>query len=259
LDRAREEVIKLLDFLTEDFGFSRKDMTTCFSGHRGYHVHLRADDAKILSSDERKEIVDYILGLGFDPSLHTDLFAGRMDLEMPNMNVQGWQGRINRGIYAILTEASEDEMARWGISRRIARTIANRRDEFAQWIGEQTRTPPGGIGPATWKTIIQKAVEEGGAKIDTVVTTDVHRLIRLPETLNAKTGFKAVEINSIESFDPFRDAIVFKGEETVYVRDAPQFRVGDQSLGPYVDRTVTMPSAAAILLMAKGKALPRRS
>lgn len=118
--------------------------------------------------------------------------------------------------------------------------------------------PPDGVGPTTWKAIIQKAVEEGSAKIDTVVTTDVHRLIRVPETLNAKTGFKTVEINSIERFDPFRDAIVFEGEETVYVRDAPQFRIGDQSFGPYLDKTVTIPSAAAILLVAKGKALPRR-
>jgi len=259
LERAREEVIKLLGFLTEDFGFSRKNMTICFSGHRGYHVHLRADEAKSLSSDERKEIVDYILGLGFDPNLHTDLLDRRIDPGIPSIENQGWQGRIHKGIYEILTETSEDELVKWGISRRIAKAISNKRDEFAsKWIGEQRKIPPDGVGPTTWKTIIQKAVEEGSAKIDTVVTTDVHRLIRVPETLNAKTGFKTVEINSIERFDPFRDAIVFEGEETVYVRDAPQFRIGDQSFGPYLDKTVTIPSAAAILLVAKGKALPRR-
>jgi DNA primase small subunit len=258
LERAKEEVIKLLDFLMNDFGFSRKNMIICFSGHRGYHVHLRADEVRSLDSDMRKEIVDYVLGLGFDSDLHPDLLRGNLYPADQNIKDRGWRGRIYRGTYEILTENSEDELVNMGLDRRMARSIVRRRDEFAStWIGEQ-KVPPSGISPTKWKTVIQKAVELGGGKVDTVVTTDVHRLIRLPETLNAKTGFKAMEVNSIESFDPFGDAIAFEGEETVYVRDAPQFRVGDQSFGPYLDKTVTIPSAAAILLVAKGKALPRR-
>jgi DNA primase small subunit len=150
-------------------------------------------------------------------------------------------------------------MVQWGITRKIAKALVSRRDELASmWMGKQGKIPPDGVGPVTWRTIIQKAVERESARVDTVVTTDIHRLIRLPETLNAKTGFKAVEINSIDSFDPFRDAVVFEGEEEVYVRDAPQFRIVDQNLGPYEDEVVTVPSTAAVLLVAKGKALPRR-
>ena len=259
LERAREEVIKLLDFLTEDFGFSQEDMRVCFSGHRGYHVNLRAKEARTLGSDERKEIVDYIMGLGFDPSLHADLLDKRIGPGAHSIEERGWRGRVHRGIYEILTETSEDEMAQWGITRKIAKALVSRRDELASmWIGKQGKIPPDGVGPVTWRTIIQKAVERESARVDTVVTTDIHRLIRLPETLNAKTGFKAVEINSIDSFDPFRDAVVFEGEEEVYVRDAPQFRIVDQNLGPYEDEVVTVPSTAAVLLVAKGKALPRR-
>jgi len=259
LERAKEEVIKLLDFLTEDFGFSRKDMTVCFSGHRGYHVHLRAEEARDLGGDERKEIVDYVLGLGFDPDLHLDFLDRRVALAELQTGDLGWQRRVARGLYEILTEASEDELASWGINRRVAKTISRRREEFASlWIGEKAGKPPNGVGPATWRRIIQKAVERESVKVDTVVTTDIHRLIRIPETLNGKTGFKAAEISSIETFDPFSDAIAFKGEEKVHVREAPQFRIGNQTFGPYVDKVVTMPSAAALLLVSKGKASVRR-
>ena len=254
LERAKEEVIKLLDFLGEDFGFLRRDITICFSGHRGYHVHLRADEARGLDSDERKEIVDYVLGLGFAPELHPDLLDGGRPLE-GQIAASGWPRRVARGLYEILTETSEDELASWNINRRVAKTIDRSREELAStWIGERTWKLPQGVGPGTCRILVQKAVERESAKVDTVVTTDIHRLIRIPETLNGKTGFRAAEVSSIESFDPFSDAIAFKGEETVHVREAPQFRIGNQTLGPYVDKVVTLPSAAAVLLLSKGKA-----
>jgi len=257
-ERAREEVIKLLDFLTEDFGFSRRGMSVCFSGHRGYHVHLRDDEARDLGSDERKEIVDYVMGMGFDPNAYSGVLEESSGPSEHNPEHHGWLGRIRRGAYEILTETSESELVNWGINRRIAKAITSRRDEFSSaWIGEPTSRHPEGVGSTTWKIIIQKAVERESATVDTVVTTDIHRLIRLPETLNAKTGFKAMEINNIESFDPFKDAIAFEGQEPVYATDVPQFRIGDQTLGPYAKQTITVPSAAAILLIAKGKAVPR--
>jgi len=259
LERAKEEVIKLVDFLAEDFGFSRRDITTCFSGHRGYHVHVRAEEVKSLDSDERKEIVDYVTGLGFDLNLHEGLLDRKSSPEGSYVEDRGWRGRVARGLYEILTKTSEDEMASWRIKRRVAKTIAEKRDEFASlWIAEKVEEFPEGVGPTTWRLLIQKAVERESVKVDTVVTTDTHRLIRIPETLNGKTGFRAAEVSSIERFDPFSDAVAFKGEETVYVKEAPQFRVGNECLGPYSDTVVTIPAAAALLLISKGKASPRR-
>jgi DNA primase small subunit len=95
------------------------------------------------------------------------------------------------------------------------------------------------------------------AKIDTVVTTDIHRLIRLADTLHGKTGFLKVEfpVSTTASFDPFKDAIAFKeGTATVNVSDAPEFRLGDELFGPYRDKKVELPTAAAVLLICKGRA-----
>jgi DNA primase small subunit len=111
-----------------------------------------------------------------------------------------------------------------------------------------------------WKNVIEKALTLMAlpAKIDTVVTTDIHRLIRMPETLNGKTGLKAamVGLDRLEEFDPFSEPAVFEGLQAVQVMEAPPVRIRDQTFGPFSDEKVELPMSAAVLLVAKGVATP---
>ena len=50
LEASKIEAIKLIDMLTEDFGFSSNDLTVAFSGHRGYHVHVESKLVRELDS-----------------------------------------------------------------------------------------------------------------------------------------------------------------------------------------------------------------
>jgi len=93
--------------------------------------------------------------------------------------------------------------------------------------------------------------------VDTVVTTDIHRLIRLPATLHGKTGLKKVEftIASLDDFDPFKSATAFRGgSEIIFVSKAPEFRLGDEAFGPFRNERVELPTAAAALLICKKRA-----
>jgi DNA primase small subunit len=116
------------------------------------------------------------------------------------------------------------------------------------------------INERVWRNIVEKAMSLVAlpAKIDTVVTTDIHRLIRMPGTLNGKTGLKAamVALDRLEDFDPFYEPVVFDGNQMVEITDAPELRLRDQTFGPYVDQKVELPLAAAVLLVAKGVAFP---
>jgi len=51
LERGREEVLKLIELLESDFGFS--DFDVFFSGGRGYHVHVYDDGVEALSKKTR--------------------------------------------------------------------------------------------------------------------------------------------------------------------------------------------------------------
>ncbi len=109
----------------------------------------------------------------------------------------------------------------------------------------------------SWKRIFNKIVDENAVKVDTVVTTDTHRLIRLPETLHGKTGFRAVkmDIDRLEDFDPFIEALAWEGEKKVFILEAPKFRIGSEEFGPYKKERVNLPIVGAVLLICKGKAI----
>jgi len=261
LSKARTEAIKLVNMLERDFGLSKNDMTAFFSGHRGYHVHVRADEVKQLNDTERKEIVDYALGLGLDPNLQRirQGTSKSMIFEAGDISDTGWRGRLERGLLEIINSSDERELADLGLRRRAIKDIIETREQlskeqFAAIIWKTFYA----MGPKTWQKIVERAIHESSVKIDTVVTTDIHRLIRLAGTLNGKTGLKVVNapLTSLERFDPFKEAVAFTGEDTVYIKEAPQFRLGEEVFGPYQKEKRTLPRAAAILLVCKGKAVP---
>ena len=265
---AKEEVLKLLEFLAEDFGINSDQMHVFFSGHRGYHLHLISDELKGLDDVQRREIVDYVMALGLDPAeqgLYQDLLDSKHPFIVgPDLTDPGWRGRLARGVYQILTEWSQNSLVELGFTRGAAVQIVSDRDRIKAewsrkmlWSSLQDRWK---INERVWRNIVEKAMSLVAmpAKIDTVVTTDIHRLIRMPETLNGKTGLKAttIDLNHFEEFDPFYEPVAFEGKQMVEVTEAPELRLRGQAFGPYVDQRVELPMAAAVLLIAKGVAFP---
>lgn len=261
LNSAKSEAIKLLDILQEDFGFSKSELYVFFSGHRGYHIHVEADTIKTLDSAARKEIVDYVSGIGFDfYHFINKQTKTRISLLFEQSVNFGWLKRLKEGLRAFLADAKEDDLKKIGLRRTTINSIIQKRNgllkglndiNFGDWYNFK------GIGSKTFEKLVEHVLTIESAKIDTVVTTDVHRLIRLPETLNSKTGFRKarVSLSRIEDFDPFKDAIAFKkGEVEVLVLDAPKFRIGDEIFGPYKNKKIELPIAAALLLVCRGRA-----
>ena len=223
LDEAKKEVMKLVDVLISDFGLQPKDLSSYFSGHRGYHLHVNSKQTRMLEDNERREIVDYLLGIGLDLQLDKIRQSNYMEiLKELKLEKFGWKGKIAKEIQYLedIDKAPIKSKARY------------------------------------YKENIKRIIEENSIGIDTVVTTDTHRLIRMPESLHGKTGFRAVEvdINRIEEFDPFKEAIAWKGKESIFVLEAPKFRMGEEEYGPYEKEKVDLPTPAAILLLCKNKA-----
>jgi len=259
LASAKLETIKLLDMLTRDFGFHEKEIRTFFSGQRGYHIHIESKTVKTLDSIARKEIVDYVSGLGLETALHG---LDGNDLRNLGVNDSGWRGRIAKGMDNFILNAGPDDYKNIGLERpsatSIMKAITNNKDAILKSLsGSQPWKAIKGIGPETWKRIIEHSAKQQTANVDTVVTTDIHRLIRVTDALHGKTGLKKVEFPAaaIDSFDPFKGAIAFKaGTTTVFVSNAPEFRLGDETFGPYQNQKVDLPTAAAVLLICKKRA-----
>jgi hypothetical protein len=62
-------------------------------------------------------------------------------------------------------------------------------------------------------------------------------------------------VNRLPNFDPFMEAVAFKESAAkVIVSSAPEFRLGEDTFGPFTNEKVELPTAAAILLICKGRA-----
>jgi DNA primase small subunit len=155
-----------------------------------------------------------------------------------------------------ILSATKEDLKNAGIGNystvlRSKELIVKRGIEEGRWSSVK------GVSIGTWRKLAEYVKDLESAKIDTVVTTDTHRLIRMDGTLHGKTGLKKVEFpaNRLEGFDPFKEAVAFKeGAVKVIVSDVPEFRLGGSVLGPYKNQTVEVPTAAAVLLICKGRA-----
>jgi DNA primase small subunit len=178
----------------------------------------------------------------------------------PAVHDLGWRGRLARGVFEFITESNAEQFEAIGVRRETADKILSHREIL---IRLQGKMPPwrafSRIGTEVWQGIVKHAIKKETVAIDTVVTTDIHRLIRMPETLHGKTGLKKTRIGAdrLKDFDPLRDAVAFKsGTMTIHVNEAQQIRLGEQVYGPYRNETVRLPTAVAVFLLCKRVATP---
>jgi DNA primase small subunit len=215
LARVKEETQKLLAMLTEEFGMDAKTIELVFSGGRGYHVHVKDIAFRGWGSAERRELIDYVCGIGIDPAA---MLSGKT-LPSP-----GWQIRFRETLAEYLRwigTLPEEEARAFltsleGIGKDSAVTFLKKREEI---IGEIERHPTSMI----LKNRVVSALisqQEGefrkrlltrAALADEPVTTDTKRLIRMPTSLHGGSGMRVqpLDLRDLPSFDPLTDAVVF--------------------------------------------------
>lgn len=248
---AKTETTKLLDFLLNDLGIPMADLEIRYSGHRGYHVAVTQEDIKDLDQAARKEIVDYVLGTGLNVELHglAKTTGKSKRLIGPALHDPGWKGRIARGLHAYVSSMKSEEL------ERFPTLSSKKRDNILhEWKAHGNPWGIRNIDEETWYKLTLQGIQSQGSHVDTVVTTDLHRLIRLPNTLHGKTGLRVTSIpySSLDEFDPLTDGVVFQnGRIKIHVISAHRFRLGDASYGPFNNESLELPLSAAIFLLCK--------
>jgi DNA primase small subunit len=243
----RVEAVKLVhDFLLDDFGFPEDQLRVVFSGGRGYHVHVSAPEVLALGSQERREIVDYLEGVGLDLErvlggrvVHQRRTAGRTVREKRTEargDSPGWAGRIVRGELELLEElrgqGRKEARARlqgWGLSDAKARELldflhSEAEDQQGTTFRERflvTGHLP--AGHALDKVLRAEAVQKMAlaartGETDEPVTSDVKRLIRLPGSVHGKTALRVtpVPLAELDTFEPLAACVAF-GDAPVQV------------------------------------------
>ncbi len=252
LEETKQETEKLInDILIKDFGYNEEDIDIYFSGNRGYHVHVRSPKAKKLSSEARREIVDYVKA--------NELETPDFKQNGPRPREQGWRGKIAREIYRFVEESDREKMKELGISPNKITHLVNQKKEILKGIkdGNYDTLP----GPKTlWEKVMKNQKVNLTASIDHPVTMDTSRLMRLPESIHGGSGLIATEIENLDSFHPFEDALAFgkKPHEIKITEDTPKIHLNGETYGPYQeDDEIEVPEYTAMFLACKKHAKPR--
>jgi DNA primase small subunit len=282
LELVKEQLKRLYDdFLLGDFGVDPAKAPIVFSGGRGYHVHVRDERFLGLTSPERRELVDYVMGTEFDPSLAIyevrepdDTGRLRTFRRLAPPDTPGWRGRTTRGVQELFIRWAKEgpavaaaELERAGVAPKDATRLARQlvTDGGGEKVRETLRLDgfKREIPTELLRVVLRSAAVEVQGETDAPVTTDLHRLIRLPESLHGGTGFRVARLSrdALDGFDPFRDAVEPDGAgESVSVElSDPVDHPFDGGLRGAAGERLSLPPSQALFLVLRGEAALRPS
>lgn len=263
-DPQREERLKMevetlvSDFFIGDFGISRSEIFLNFSGNRGYHIHVRSPALRELDKDARLEIVEYVTGRGIDVRYFFDV--SQMPPAGPKPKDGGWKGRVARKLVEIISSAKDvSDLLRLGVSPQLARRIMRERGNIVELLKK-------GVWPfvdtksedafSSVSALVHSLSPYMGKEIDTNTSIDIHRLIRVPDTIHGGTGLLAKRVSKLRSFDPYVDAVALPERPclSLHVDFAPEFEFAGEVWGPFEDKNIELPLHVSVFLLSKGVA-----
>jgi DNA primase small subunit len=231
IDGTKKEVLKLLDFLEDDFGISGSRISVYFSGNAGFHIEVEETQFDELDQHGRAEISDYLTAQGV---LIEPFENARLSPTDP-----GWRGRIARYIRDLPPGSKPFKSS-----------------EFEKRSAELSSD----LDSNEIEHLIASAVSSNNVKLDAMVTSDIHRVFRMPETLNNKTGLVKRKCTDLSIFDPFIDAVALPEEDDLIalrVEMSPEITLNGTSFGPIRSLTVAeVPLFLAVYLISRGAAKP---
>ena len=260
LGEAKKQTFQLIDFLENDFNLS-EGIAVNFSGSKGFHVHVRSEAVQSLSANARIELVDYLTLNGLDLADHGFLKEGKSWLAPKNP--LGLSKRIQKELIDFFNSVSADEFAvAINSTSRNAKNILKEKEKIVNEIERGILIPlissPKKNDDA-WSRILFFAAEKLKLNLDRQTSIDLHKILRVPETIHGGTGLiaKKLSIEELKKFNPLNDAVAFNGSEAKEVKlelkETPKFYFND-SFHELAPGKAMVSLDLAVYLLAKKKA-----
>lgn len=225
IESSKKEVNKLSNILIEDLGVDKNNIHIYFSGNEGFHVYVYNSQFQELGSRERSELVDYIMFRGAIPETFGMKKIKPNRSLFPNFEERGWRGRFSKEIFGSKSKRS----------KIISELISN--------------------GYSNFNKNLENIAGKLGAQIDPNVTMDIHRIFRLPGSLNSKSGLTKTFCKNLEKFEPYLESS-FLNDNSVEVRaNCPiEFKLKSKKFGPFDNEITIVPTYAAAYMICKNLA-----
>ncbi|HEX5456766.1 MAG TPA: DNA primase small subunit domain-containing protein [Candidatus Nitrosotalea sp.] len=223
ISESKKEVTKLVDILTTDLNVQKEQIEVYFSGNEGFHLRVTNSDYEQLGSQERADLVDYIMFNGAIPESFGIKRQNNFKASLPTFDEKGWRGRVARKLFSSKSKAPK-------VTREI---ITNGYSAFQVQLEEIKKTM--------------------GVRVDPKVTMDIHRIFRLEGSINSKSGLSKIQCINLDSFDPYLEACLLGDDDVSILVNCPlQVRLKNKKFGPHHNEIVSLPKYAAVYMLCKG-------
>ncbi len=222
MDASKKEVGKLLDILINDIGVSKENIHVYFSGNEGFHVYAYDLALQKLGPRERSDLTGYIMFKGVVPETFGIRTSKNDKTSLPGLDEKGWRGRFAKYVFG-------------SKSKRSKMPNGMRAKEYS-----------------SFQKILDDAAEDIGVRIDPNVTVDIHRIFRLPDSINSKSGLSKVQCGDLAKFDPYVESSLLSDDKAEILANCPvEFRLKNKKFGPYDNEKATIPTYAAAYMICK--------
>ena len=221
---VKKEVLNLMKILTDDLQIDVESIRTSFSGNEGFHLYVANSSYNQLGSNERRDLIDYIKFQSAIPERFG--FNKKNDpsrSSFPDLGDPGWSGRVAKELFGSKSKRSKS----------ITKVISD--------------------GKVAYQQKLEAMKDSLGVKIDSNVTSDIHRIFRLEGSLNSKSSLVKLVCEDIEKFNPYTEACLIDDQPTEILANSPiKFRLKNINFGPYDNEKISVPKYAAVYMICKG-------
>tara|TARA_Y100001935_G_scaffold219284_1_gene192442 strand:- start:233 stop:1429 length:1197 start_codon:yes stop_codon:yes gene_type:complete len=261
------------DFLEPEFGFKERYVQTTFSGHRGFHIHVRDPSLMHLDSNARRELVNYITGIGIDVQ---SVMSG------PDI---GWSERIDIGFEDVIDKLaaissseknshlvndlhSNLKSRNFSCSKELIKklstesTTGGRIDRLRQ-DNSRTVFTTKKLNEAFWELV--KGAPLAVGETDENVTVDIKRVIRWVGSLHGKSGLRVTEFpldrldpDGVNPFNAMEESSVFSTQNKIgveLIKDDVTTRIAGQEVAGSTGDVFEVHESMATFLALKGWAI----
>ncbi len=263
LQSTKDQTVRLVKVLVDDFGFLANEISINFSGSKGYHTHIRSTSIRSLPKSARVELMDYLSMFEIDlPSIGFS-FDGKQYRCPRFAEAKGHASRLVKEILRLIETGTSEEWAILsGSSPRTLNALLADRGRLYSEVQSGVLPPlPGKKTEAFWNGVLSSFVDAQKLSIDRQTSGDIYKLIRVPETLHGNTGFRSesITLDALPEYDPFSTASAFSSlaPRKVFISSSPKLMVGGEALDPMVEKEVLVSGPMAVYLVGWGAATLR--
>ncbi|MCI4435974.1 MAG: hypothetical protein JHC33_04085 [Ignisphaera sp.] len=235
---------KLVDIIENDFGFT--NYRANFSGNRGFHLIVELQHPyDLLDSEMRREIVSYLV---------LDDVQKKF---IKNMYVTELSGKGRKGLLSIIPRIVDG-----GIRRRIAKALLEKVPEYSKsyilgYVNEIDAAKAVEIVNIL-RNNLDEILNMISIPIDAKVTIDLTHLVRVPNSINGKTGWRAYLIDDLSEFrlDESKASIgnISETFRIKFIVSLPEIRVVDRAFKVKQDDILDLEYVYASYFIFKGVA-----